>query len=115
MKEIKKDLNLIAFCGLYCGACKKFLMDKCLGCVNNKKASWCKVRLCCLENKYQSCADCKKFINNNECKKLNNFFSKIIGFILKSNRNACLELIKEKGYEKFAEEMTKRGMSSIKK
>ena len=32
MKNIKADKAMIAVCGLYCGACRKYLMDKCPGC-----------------------------------------------------------------------------------
>lgn len=40
MKEIEADKNLIAACGLYCGACRKYLSAKCYGCHNNEKATW---------------------------------------------------------------------------
>ena len=42
MKEIVADTNLIGYCGLYCGACKRYLKDKCPGCHKNEKAAWCK-------------------------------------------------------------------------
>ncbi len=29
MKEIVQNTDLIAYCGLYCGACKSYLMEKC--------------------------------------------------------------------------------------
>ena len=50
MKEIISDPKLVAFCGLYCGACKAYLKERCPGCHDNEKATWCKVRTCCLEN-----------------------------------------------------------------
>ena len=28
-KEVKTDKELIAYCGLYCGACGKYMNDKC--------------------------------------------------------------------------------------
>ena len=68
--KIELDSNLIAKCGLYCGACKSFLNSKCQGCEKNDKASWCKVRQCCLQNKYKSCAECT-ITNYKECSKLN--------------------------------------------
>ena len=32
MKEIEVNTKMIAACGLYCGACKKYRMGKCQGC-----------------------------------------------------------------------------------
>lgn len=113
-KEIVADKNLIAYCGLYCGACKSYLSGKCPGCHENTKASWCKIRQCNIENHLNSCADCKS-IDLLECKKYNNFFSKVIGFILKSDRPACISRIKDIGYEQFANEMAENKTQTIKK
>ncbi len=115
MKEIIADKNNISFCGLYCGACRKFLKGNCPGCQGNEKATWCKVRTCCMENKILSCADCKSFDNILECKKYNNFVSKIFSFIFRSDRNACNEMISRDGYEKFAEYMAENKLVSMKK
>jgi hypothetical protein len=113
-KEIVADENLIAYCGLYCGACKSYLAGKCPGCKDNVKAGWCKVRQCCMEHGYKSCADCET-IELMECKKYNNFISKAIGLILNSNRSACIRRIKETGYVEFANEMAVRKMQTIKR
>jgi hypothetical protein len=114
VRHIVADKNLIAFCGLYCGACKSYLKGKCNGCRENDKATWCKVRLCCFENNYLSCADCQK-TGLMDCKIFNNFFSKIIGYFLRSDRAACINLIKEKGYENFAIIMAGNKKHTIKK
>ncbi len=42
MKEIVSDPKLVAYCGLYCGACKRYLQEKCPGwtfddCTQSKK------------------------------------------------------------------------------
>jgi len=103
-KEIIADNNSIAYCGLYCGACRSFLKGSCPGCRDNTKATWCKIRTCCSENNYKSCADCTK-IEIADCKKYNTVISKIIGFVLNSDRAACIARIKETGYENFAVEM----------
>ena len=58
MKPIVPDTQSIAACGLYCGACRKFLIGKCPGCKRNEKATWCKIRSCCQENKFNTCAEC---------------------------------------------------------
>ena len=57
MKEIVSSPDLVAYCGLYCGACKRYRMEKCPGCRENEKAAWCKVRACCRGNHYSSCAE----------------------------------------------------------
>ena len=80
----------------------------------NEKASWCKIRSCCIENGYKSCADCKK-MPLEECKKFNNFIGKVFGFIFKSDRNANIRRIKEIGYDAFAEELQKSGFMTLKR
>jgi hypothetical protein len=113
-KEIVSDKNLIAFCGLYCGACRSFLNGKCAGCKENNKLTWCKLRQCCIENKYQSCADCN-LIEPINCKKCNNFISKTFGIIFNSDRLACIAQIKNVGYEGYAIEMASGKMQTIKR
>jgi hypothetical protein len=115
MKEIVKDTKLIAYCGLYCGSCKSYLKEKCQGCSENSKASWCKVRSCNIEHGYKSCADCTEFSDPKECKKFNNFISKIIGMILRSDRAACIAKIKASGYDDFAQFMTENKIQTIRR
>lgn len=112
MKEIVANSKLIAYCGLYCGACPKFLKGKCNGCAANDKAKWCKVRTCNIEQRYKSCADCK-MIDFNECKKLDNFISRVFALVFNSDRMACIDKIKDIGYEKYAEEMAQSRKPSI--
>ena len=111
-KEIVADKNLVAFCGLYCGACGSYLKGKCLGCRENVKATWCTIRTCCMENDYSTCADCVK-MELKDCKKFNNFISKVIGFVFNSDRTACIENIKKKGLDVFAQEMTANRKQSL--
>ena len=115
MKEIIADRALIAYCGLYCGSCKKYLNGSCPGCHENNKASWCKIRSCNLEHGYSCCADCKDFANPMECKKFNDFISRIFALIFKSDRAACIAKIKETGYEGFAKYMAENRLQSIKR
>lgn len=103
-KEIKADKELIAYCGLYCGACGKYLNGKCPGCRGNEKASWCKIRKCNREKGYHTCADCP--MNVAECKTYSNFISKLFGLLFRTNRKACITRINAIGEEAFAKEMT---------
>lgn len=114
-KVIENNPDLIAFCGLYCGACRAYLKGKCPGCEKNTKASWCKIRTCCQENHYATCSECKDYTNASQCKKFNNPVSKVISFIFRSNRQGCLDRIKEKGKENFAREMSQLGEMTLKK
>ena len=113
MKEIVSDTKLIAACGLYCGACKKYIMCKCPGCSENIKATWCNIRKCCKENGYHTCAECS--MNTKDCKKFNNFISKIFSLIFRSDRNACISYIKEKGELQYANDMAERKQQTIKR
>ncbi|HWR72061.1 MAG TPA: DUF3795 domain-containing protein [Nitrospirota bacterium] len=105
MKEIVADTGLVAYCGLYCGACRSYLRDRCRGCHENEKATWCKVRVCCLEQGYSSCAECTAFADPALCGKFNNFISKVVGFILRSDRRACILQIRERGLKGHGEDM----------
>ena len=102
-------------CGLYCGACPRFLKEKCYGCRGNDKATWCKLRTCCMGKNIASCADCSEFSDVMACEKYNNFMARIFGFVFNSNRSACIRRIKAVGYDKFAEEMTSKKQMSIKR
>ena len=115
MKEIVSDPQLVEYCGLYCGACKSYLKDRCLGCHDKEKATWCKVRSCCLDNQYASCADCKEFSDPNDCKIFNNFMSKIFAFIFRSNREACIQQIRKIGIQGYADDMAEKKLQSIRR
>lgn len=112
-REVTKDPMLVAYCGLYCGACGSYLKGRCEGCHENVKASWCKVRSCCMEHQYGSCAECKEFTDPNECRKFNNLISKVVGFVLNSNRQACVLKIREMGVEDFASFMAEQKRQSL--
>lgn len=115
MKEITNDKNLIAFCGLYCGACGSYLREKCPGCAQNEKAAGCTIRTCCLEKKIASCADCTEFSDKKDCRKLNNLISKAISLLTRSDRPARLARIKAIGYDGYASEMAEKKQQAIKK
>jgi hypothetical protein len=107
MKQVTKDVNLVAFCGLYCGGCRAYLNEHCPGCKENKKAGWCKIRVCCLDNNYKSCAECIDFKDVDDCRKFNNAISKIFAFVFRSNRQACIRQVRDNGLNGHAEIMTR--------
>jgi len=115
MKEITTDAGLVAYCGLYCGACRSYLKDRCPGCHNNEKATWCKVRSCCNNAGIASCSDCTTFSDPKDCGKFNNVFSKVIGFVLRSDRRACIMQIRAKGISGHAEDMAMHKRQSIRR
>lgn len=112
-KEIMVDRELIAYCGLYCGACGKYMNGKCPGCRKNEKAKWCKIRVCCMDNGNHTCAQCN--MNPHDCKKFNNIFSKFFAFVFKSDREACLRRINEIGEEEYAKDMAVKRIMTLRK
>ena len=50
-----------------------------------------------------------------DCKKYNNIFAKVIGFVTRTDRSKCIDCIKEVGCEAFAAEMEKKNRMSIRK
>lgn len=113
MRAITADEDLVARCGLYCGACRSYLKGRCPGCHENAKASWCKVRSCCLEHSYPTCAECLDFSDPNDCPKFNNLIAKVIGVVLNSDRKACVLAIRERGEEGFAAFMAERKRQTL--
>jgi len=113
MKEITTDSKLVAYCGLYCGACRAYLKGRCPGCHENARATWCKIRSCCAENAYQSCSDCKQFSDPGQCAKFDNLLAKIFGLIFNSNRRACILKIRELGVEGYAAHMAELRRQSL--
>jgi hypothetical protein len=113
MKEIVSDTHLVAHCGLYCGACSAYLKDRCPGCHDNERASWCKVRSCCIEHEFATCADCSEFPDPKDCKKFHNFMSKLFGLIFRSNRSTCIEQVRRLGLQGHADNMAAHKRQAI--
>jgi len=112
--KITADTALIAYCGLYCGACRRYTSGKCPGCHDNVKATWCRLRSCCMENNIASCADCKT-VGHAQCEYFNNFMGKLFGVLFNSDRGKCIERIKEVGYLAYSVEMAEKGAQTIKR
>ena len=115
MPDILSNPELVAACGLYCGACKRYLAGKCKGCRENAKATWCKVRACCITNKVETCASCRSNADPSKCKKFNNLISKLFGLVFNSDRSACIAKIKKCGIREYAKIMAENKMPSIKR
>ncbi len=115
MKDIAADVALIAYCGLYCGACRSYLKERCRGCHEHERATWCKVRECCRQEGYSSCADCGTYTDPGDCRKFNNFISKTIGFVLRSDRRACIVQIRNLGLLGHTENMAQHKRQTIRR
>ncbi|MCT4638814.1 MAG: DUF3795 domain-containing protein [Bacteroidales bacterium] len=110
--DISPDFKLISYCGLYCGNCKKYKAGRCPGCADNEKAKWCKIRTCCKEKGYVSCADCPEETVNN-CKNINNLIGKFFAVVFNSDRKAGLSYIRDNGYNNFVTYMTEKNIMAM--
>lgn len=110
----KRNLE-VAFCGLFCSNCSKFKNEKCPGCLKNDKASWCKIRLCCIDNGYSSCADCDKFTDVKQCVTYNNVFARVIEFVTRTDRSLCIQQIRNNGKDFLIDTMLENGKMSLPK
>jgi hypothetical protein len=117
--QIPSDEKLISYCGFYCGACPKFLKEKCSGCKGDNPGcamgyKECKVRPCCIENGYSSCADCKRYSSVRDCRDYNPVMIRFGQFITRTNRRMGIELLKEKGQREFMNLMVERKWVTMK-
>jgi hypothetical protein len=112
---IRADAELVAYCGLYCGACRSYLADRCRGCHENARAAWCKIRSCCIERRVTSCAACAEFDDPRQCRKFDNIVAKLFGLLFRSDRAACITQIKQLGLEGHAAAMAAARRQSIRR
>ncbi len=112
MTTIEQDQQLVAYCGLYCGACRAYLKGRCAGC-REANRGWCAVTKCCREHHYATCADCREFADPHECARFNNVMSKLMAVVFNSDRRACVLKLRELGPERFASFMAKCGRQTI--
>ena len=67
-KLVEKEIALLTYCGLYCGACPSYYRGTCFGCrsedsTQKRKSKWgCKIRQCCKNKKVvKHCGECLDF------------------------------------------------------
>lgn len=125
MGTISNNPQQIAACGLYCGACRKFINGKCAGCQPSEEDNpglnqslskgfqRCKIRKCCRVKGVHTCAACDKDVK--ECKVHDNFVGKVFALLFNSDRAACIRYIKENGEEAFAEKMAQENQMTMKR
>ena len=113
MEQAAASAELVAYCGLYCGECRAHKKGRCPGCRENSKAWWCKVRACCIEHSYASCAECEMHADLHECRKFHNLFSRLMGFAFNSDRHKCIARLGELGPEAYASEMAAAGLQKL--
>ena len=96
---------IVAYCGLKCSDCGAYKKGRCKGCHSEKPMNKnCKIKVCTIEKNILTCAECTEFTDLKDCKKLNNFISKIFALIFKSDRLGKLNHIKEIGLENYKQE-----------
>ncbi len=109
--DVKPDEH-IASCGLFCSNCGAFKKQKCQGCMVSPMYASCPIRKCAIEKGIITCAECSDFKSPRsykECKKMNNFISKIFGLVFKSDRPGGLATLRDKGKEAYLAEKRKTG------
>lgn len=117
--QVARDEKLASYCGFYCGACPTYVAKKCAGCrgdlpqcaVGYRK---CRVRACCADHSYVTCADCKEYESAKQCKKYNPLPIKLGEFLSGTSRGKAIELIKQKGLEEFVEYMVGKEWVTVK-
>ena len=110
--------NLVAYCGLYCGACPIYSKGKCTGCkAPNSTIHYkpCKVKPCCVKNDYSTCAECNKHQSMDECKDYNPLFIRFSQFITQTSRKKGIEMIKSDGEKAFADFMADKKWFNMKR
>ncbi len=104
---------LIGCCGLYCVNCSRYKKGKCPGCAEYEKASWCKIRKCCIEKEIANCSACEEYIYPMDCSKYNHFFSRTIEYFSSTNRSLCIEYLRKNSAEEFVNMMNEKGSMSL--
>ena len=91
-------------------------MDKkgrCPCCALNRKAGWCKVRTCCNDHAYASCAAYAEHADPGPCPTFDNVIARLFGLVFNSNRRACVFELKQRGPQGYAACMADQGRQSL--
>ena len=104
-------VNLLSFCGLYCGNCSGYtgrmpLVGKCAGCLEGGGPPNCKIRECCRAEGYRTCAECDTL---DDCKLLNSFVHKVARVVFGSDKLGNLARIGDLGVEAFVQDRIRSG------
>jgi hypothetical protein len=97
------SIEEIGCCGAYCGTCKVKQENHCKGCklgyadgTRDISKAKCKIKVCCLANHFNSCADCDKY---DSCDIIQTFHNKN-GYKYKKYKDA-LDFIRLNEYRAF--------------
>lgn len=85
----KSSTNLVAYCGIYRGACGQYQKELRMGCISGGGHAPCLVRLCDIEKNYRACAEYDEYV---DYEKFSNY----------RNRKDNITAIREIGLEKRA-------------
>ena len=118
-EQKEQNEQLVSYCGLYCGACTAYQNGKCKGCKGDSPNCAigyraCKVRPCCMEKRYSTCAECKEHPCVQKCKDFNPLFMRAGCFLSGTSRSRGIEMIKEKGEKAFIDFMAGKKWVAIK-
>ena len=96
-------IEAIGCCGAYCGTCQVLKAGTCKGCKlgylnceRDIEKAKCKMKVCCIKRRYNTCADCHEI---DSCEIINEFHGKN-GYKYKKYKQA-IEYIKDNGYAEF--------------
>lgn len=95
--------ELLGCCGAYCGTCRVMKAKMCRGCKlgyhngsRDISKAKCKIKICCIKNRFTSCADCKDY---SVCEIIQGFHHKK-GYKYTKYQEA-IQFIRKNGYKKF--------------
>lgn len=108
-------MDVIGYCGLFCGNCKRFKNGKCIGCLESEKLSWCKIRTCCQGKELAHCARCEEFPDPRKCSVYHSMISRVIEFFSGTDRSVCIACIRDQGEDAFRSMMREKGTMSLSK
>lgn len=107
---MKNNIEMLSYCGLYCGACPSYHRGTCFGCRsedNSQKrtSKWgCKIRKCCLyEKEVIYCGDCTEFPCGKISKKLIDSHPKDPKFTYRHEIPNNIKKLKNLGFNKWIE------------